>query len=641
MERQNIANEDVGSQGSGGSESLRRTSKDIHAQKTGFKHGFNSLDIRLPKQDHTFSERDIDRFTITSRLCTFKMICGVAWLIICADTIHKITVYSYGSVDGYVSGVGGQVIALAILSALWLCLLRFGHMLKLKHTDYFGMFLYTIVVAAYVGYAARDAERIKSMIRSKNYALLDGARCHYDFHEMMVYAFSSILTALMPVNPVCVIVCQIAATSTLVTQYEWWVLDSGVNTEVQMLLLALLPRALLSFACIVFALHQHRYLSVIKSEKKRVLEESAKAEEERQRVIEERVLRFNAERELDQSKGSWYPTASGANPDQLISNWLVGDPAAHRLDDTGRPALPVEHDAGTSVSSTHLADSASINPAPQTEPISKFQSPLPKAAPSIFAEVDQQPIGRSRLPSPYEIDSARTRTACFLSGDAPILCENPWKPGSLIMRPAANTGRMRVLALDRASGKPTFVKVRRVCALHTETRLKWCELTYCTIGSRMRAKLILANFVLTRSSGSEVSHWQEALKLHLVNDKLCGLQVPRVPNEDALDAAATSESGSGSRRLPSIEEDRESHPSSSASPDSRSALRHSASSSEVLLTVLGKGMAQEPPMAVALEVSHPLFVGCSGLDPVNPWVVVHPSAYLCRSAESSEFKCSI
>ena len=66
-------------------------------------------------------------------------------------------------------------------------------------------------------------------------------------------------------------------------------------------------------------------------ERKRGIEESVKAEEERKRAVEERVLRFNAERELDQTKGTWYPTSSGANPAQLASTWLVGDPASHRL----------------------------------------------------------------------------------------------------------------------------------------------------------------------------------------------------------------------------------------------------------------------------------------------------------------------
>merc|ERR1719428_2275343 len=63
-------------------------------------------------------------------------------------------------------------------------------------------------------------------------------------------------------------------------------------------------------------------------ESKRVVEESEKVEEERKAVVEERVLRFNAERELDQTKGTWYPTSSGADPAQPMPR-LVGSPGAH------------------------------------------------------------------------------------------------------------------------------------------------------------------------------------------------------------------------------------------------------------------------------------------------------------------------
>merc|ERR1712224_681886 len=134
--------------------------------------------------------------------------------------------------------------------------------------------------------------RMKSMNNSTLPIVYSG--CLHDFHEMMVYAMSCGLPTLMPINPIWVFVCQIAATSTLVTHYVYW--DIIEDNVVQILILALLPRVVLSFSCTAFALHQHRYLSVIKSEKKRVVEESVRAEEERKRLIEERVKRFHAER---------------------------------------------------------------------------------------------------------------------------------------------------------------------------------------------------------------------------------------------------------------------------------------------------------------------------------------------------------
>eukprot|EP00746_Dinoflagellata_sp_MGD_P075647 gnl/MRDRNA2_/MRDRNA2_304243_c0_seq1.p1 gnl/MRDRNA2_/MRDRNA2_304243_c0~~gnl/MRDRNA2_/MRDRNA2_304243_c0_seq1.p1 ORF type:complete len:224 (-),score=17.46 gnl/MRDRNA2_/MRDRNA2_304243_c0_seq1:175-795(-) len=206
------------------------------------------------------------------------------------------------------------------------------------------------------------------------------------------------------------------------------------------------------------------------------------------------------------------------------------------------------------------------------------------------------------------------------------------------MRPAANVGRMRVLVLDHVSGKPSFVKVHRVCAVPDETQLEWCEIACCTTEACRKTTVILANPVLARSSNALC--WRLPAQLGFLDDKLHGLQVHCFEKEDCLDTASRSSS------LPSINEDRElislgndgRHSSSSVSKNRTSMCFCDVSVSEVSLAILGKAIAHTPPMLVAieLEVSHPLLVGCSGLDPTNPWVAVLPFTY-----QMPNFKCSI
>eukprot|EP00746_Dinoflagellata_sp_MGD_P153801 gnl/MRDRNA2_/MRDRNA2_84463_c0_seq4.p1 gnl/MRDRNA2_/MRDRNA2_84463_c0~~gnl/MRDRNA2_/MRDRNA2_84463_c0_seq4.p1 ORF type:complete len:464 (+),score=51.43 gnl/MRDRNA2_/MRDRNA2_84463_c0_seq4:139-1392(+) len=65
----------------------------------------------------------------------------------------------------------------------------------------------------------------------------------------------------MPLNPIFVFVCQNILTLTLVKYWAYW--DLVITNHLQMIMLALTPRMLLSLACAGFAMHQQRYLSII------------------------------------------------------------------------------------------------------------------------------------------------------------------------------------------------------------------------------------------------------------------------------------------------------------------------------------------------------------------------------------------
>ena len=72
------------------------------------------------------------------------------------------------------------------------------------------------------------------------------------------------------------------------------------------------------------------------------------------------MLRFNAERELDQNRGTWFPTSSGADPAQLMNIGLVGEPAAAGLDNTTEENQDVQPTSTSEVDSRyepHLIDS--------------------------------------------------------------------------------------------------------------------------------------------------------------------------------------------------------------------------------------------------------------------------------------------
>eukprot|EP00746_Dinoflagellata_sp_MGD_P167915 gnl/MRDRNA2_/MRDRNA2_98902_c0_seq1.p1 gnl/MRDRNA2_/MRDRNA2_98902_c0~~gnl/MRDRNA2_/MRDRNA2_98902_c0_seq1.p1 ORF type:complete len:616 (-),score=67.88 gnl/MRDRNA2_/MRDRNA2_98902_c0_seq1:568-2415(-) len=374
-------------------------------------------------------------------------------------------------------------------------------------------------------------------------------------------------------------------------------------------------------------------------EAKRGVEESVKAEEERKRAVEERVLRFNAERELDQSKGTWYPTSSGANPAQLMNNWLVGEAPTHR---PSHESADGERDIPVS----EVASSCYRPPIFDNIIASGTSSAGPSHPGNIDAHADQ-PDGEFQTLLPWHGDLQEAQVACFLPIDSPLLCENPWKPGSVVMRSAANAGGMRVLVLDnKVFGKPRFVKVRRVRALHPvelETQLRWCVVSCGTLGNDQKMNFLLANSLLTHSS--QTMQWRDPVQLNFVTDKICGLYVPCIASEECLDVSSGI---TDSRHLPSISEvnellvrgDNDPHGSTPLRQDAiRSAVDScNVNASEVSLTVFGKAKANAPPMLVAVELEtvHPLLVGCSGMHPTNLWVALRPSPY-----KLSGFKCSL
>merc|ERR1719265_815892 len=152
-----------------------------------------------------------------------------------------------------------------------------------------------------------------------------------------------------------------------------------------------------------------------------------------------------------------------------------------------------------------------------------------KAAPwsqaNVGVRANPRSIGRSQSSSSRQSDPTSTPMACFLSGDTPLLCENPWKPGSLVMRTAANASLMHVLVLDNVSGEPTFAKVHRVCALQENMQLQWSEVAFCTSNNCTKTTIILANSVLTHCP--RASQWRDPPQLNMLTDKLCGLEIPR------------------------------------------------------------------------------------------------------------------
>jgi hypothetical protein len=72
------------------------------------------------------------------------------------------------------------------------------------------------------------------------------------------------MSAFMPLSQFLVFVSQFAAVLTTVAYYIYWSHDGSIN--IQMGIMAVLPRALLCLGCTAFAMHQQRFLNIIMKE---------------------------------------------------------------------------------------------------------------------------------------------------------------------------------------------------------------------------------------------------------------------------------------------------------------------------------------------------------------------------------------
>lgn len=185
-------------------------------------------------------------------------------------------------------------------------------------------------------------------------------------------------------------------------------------------------------------------------------------------VVTERVLRFDAERQLDQVTGTWWQTASGSQPVNQ-QNGLLDFPS-----------------------------SQGSQPPPRNE-------------------------------SPVNQGPECAKPQCFIPTGTRLLCQNADAPGSFKVRNIEDISEGAfLLALDRMSGDPIWVEACGVKANGPEMTLNWSELTFAGSDDGEEACIIVANSILTRTDskgGSTRSLWREPGRLSLVSDMLHGAHV--------------------------------------------------------------------------------------------------------------------
>lgn len=272
--------------------------------------GLDNLDIRLPRQTKPFTKQDIDGFTFAARLRTLKLLSGGIALFLLLDIINKfsVTVSSNPSLSmqQHLSVFLGPV---AIQMGLCFCLFllhvylrKAGHKLTHVQVGHLAVVVYLLGLLVYVPYTltfASHIEKAQTMLEScpsssndllnqavcvKEYAKqMKSASCMHQFHELMAFAVSCALVALMPLPSLLVAISQLGSTLVLVVSYAYWDISQPVESVGHALasysqwgVLALCPRVLLSFGVVVFAMHQERLLQIIMAQDEEVAEEGQK-----------------------------------------------------------------------------------------------------------------------------------------------------------------------------------------------------------------------------------------------------------------------------------------------------------------------------------------------------------------------------
>lgn len=191
-------------------------------------------------------------------------------------------------------------------------------------------------------------------------------------------------------------------------------------------------------------------------------------------IVNERVMRFDAERQLDQVAGTWWQTASGNEP--------------------------FNHSP-----SPQLLDYTSTAPSQSTRP--KGETPK----------------------GPVNLDPECQKPKCFFPTGTKLICQKSEAPGSFIVCDVENVSSGAfLLALDRMSGEPTWVEACGVQVDCPQMALNWSELTFAGIDGRKETTVIVANSILTRTDskhGSTRSLWREPARLSLGTDMLHGAEV--------------------------------------------------------------------------------------------------------------------
>jgi len=242
----------------------------------GYPCSLADTDLRLPRQEKTFTVPDIDSFTFATRLRNMKLISGAASLLLLLDVIVKIY-------EGYTVSIEivGCIFCLVLTIALQIGDGKWTH----AHVAQIAGAAYLLAVLAYASLTVLFTSRLKT-------AQADLERCYmtsselrirtcaqmatdikglwgvYQYHDLMVFAVSYGLVSFIPVPPLIVFVGQLGTMLVILTHYLWdyvSILSTGhqVAQLSQIGGLVLLPRLLLSFGCVCFTLHQHRLLRIV------------------------------------------------------------------------------------------------------------------------------------------------------------------------------------------------------------------------------------------------------------------------------------------------------------------------------------------------------------------------------------------
>eukprot|EP00746_Dinoflagellata_sp_MGD_P145679 gnl/MRDRNA2_/MRDRNA2_78262_c0_seq4.p1 gnl/MRDRNA2_/MRDRNA2_78262_c0~~gnl/MRDRNA2_/MRDRNA2_78262_c0_seq4.p1 ORF type:complete len:544 (+),score=58.25 gnl/MRDRNA2_/MRDRNA2_78262_c0_seq4:71-1702(+) len=195
------------------------------------------------------------------------------------------------------------------------------------------------------------------------------------------------------------------------------------------------------------------------------------AEEKHKSMVQERVLRFDAERKLDIAKGKWAPTASGAS--QSISMPVI----------VGANTTAVDSSTSKSGSGSSPIDSSGIQPSLD----------------------DSLPV-------------------CFLPASATFLCKSNEDPNKFAVVQASNiTPGQQICAFDKSTGDLAFAIVTNTGVSQELSMPSWCQLTmeYEGVDCELESTLLVSTVVVVKKKRGWT--WRAPDALRIGEDALHGV----------------------------------------------------------------------------------------------------------------------